>query len=475
MENIVLTKKEIFKKCFFAVLAIGLGVIVYYLLPQGPGGLGENARALAGLFVTALVLWATELLPIAVTSLVILALGPILGIFGSLSEAAIGFTNPVIFFIIASFIISIAFERSGLARRVALWMITHAGTKSKRIILVFMLGCAINASIMSNVAAAVIWMSLTLPIIENLGFKKGKSNFAKAVMIGIPIAALTGGIITPAGSSTNVLALSLMQELQGINIPFVDWMVIGVPLGIIMTIASWWILMKVFPPEVDTVGSLDIYVAERKENSKWKRAEIKATVLIIAIVFLWILSSWVKSLDITVVAILGACVMFFPGIRLLKWSDARKGIGWDSVLIVAVVTSLGIAATQNGLSDWIVSNVFGGIGGLPMFWALLVICSFTIVIHLVIPVIPTIISAIVPAMMVLAIDSGVNPATYALAVAFASHCAFFLPLDPVPLVTFSKGYYKMFDMFRPGSIISIIWAIVNTVILYLLGPLVGLV
>ena len=463
---------QIIKNISFAALTVGLGLLVYYILPDE---LSENARLLAGLFVGALVLWATELLPIAVTSLLILAVGPVLGIFGSLSEAVVGFTNPVVYFIIASFIISMAFQQSGLARRVALWLISRSGTDAKRIILVFMMGCAVNASIMSNVPAAAIWMSLTLPILKNLGVKKGKSNFAKAIMIGIPIASLTGGIMTPAGSSTNVLALSLLQELKGIEIPFVNWMALGVPLGLIMTVVSWWVLVRVFRPEIQQIGEIKEFTEEREANKKWKVIEIKATVLIFAMVSLWVLSSWVSGLNITIIAIIGSCIMFLPGINLLNWRETRNGIGWDSVLIVGSVTTLGIASTQNGLSDWVVSNMLGGIGGLPLFWALLVICLFTIVLHLPIPVIPTIISAIVPAMVVLAVNAGVNPAIYALAVAFASHCAFLLPLDPVPLVTYSKGYYRMFDMFYPGSIISIIWAVVNAVILYFIGPLVGMV
>ena len=446
--------------------------IIFY--PQGEGGLSENARLLAGLFVAALVLWATELLPIAVTSLLILAIGPMLGIFDSLSAAVVGFTNPVVFFIIASFIISVVFQQSGLARRVALWLISRSGTDTRRIILVFMLGCAVNASFMSNVPACAIWMALMIPILNNMGVKKGKSNFAKAVMIGIPIASLTGGIMTPAGSSTNVLALSLLEELNGIQVPFVNWMALGVPLGLIMTVVSWWVLVKVFPPEVKSIGSVEDFNTERKTLGRWNSNEIKATVLIFILVSLWILSSWISVLNITIIAIIGSCVMFLPGINLIKWKDAQNGIGWSSVLIVGSVTSLGIASTQNGLSDWVVSNMLGGIGDMPLFWALLVICLFTIILHLPIPVIPTIVSAIVPAMVVLAVSTGVNPALFALAVAFASHCAFLLPLDAVPLVTYSKGYYRMFDMFYPGSIISIVWAVVNTVILYFIGPLVGI-
>lgn len=151
---------NIIKNIIFVILALGLAFLVYQLLPGGQGGLDEKARLLAGLFVAALVLWATEIIPIAVTSLLVLAVAPVIGIFKTFNEAAAGFTSPVIFFVIASFIISLAVQKSGLARRMALWLINGSGTNSKRILLVFMAGCAIISAIMSNVPSCAIWMSL---------------------------------------------------------------------------------------------------------------------------------------------------------------------------------------------------------------------------------------------------------------------------------------------------------------------------
>jgi sodium-dependent dicarboxylate transporter 2/3/5 len=49
-----------------------------------------------------------------------------------------------------------------------------------------------------------------------------------------------------------------------------------------------------------------------------------------------------------------------------------------------------------------------------------------------------------------------------------------IPLDPVPMLTFSKGYYRMFDMLRPGALISLVWVVVMTGLLVLVGPSIGL-
>jgi sodium-dependent dicarboxylate transporter 2/3/5 len=60
-----------------------------------------------------------------------------------------------------------------------------------------------------------------------------------------------------------------------------------------------------------------------------------------------------------------------------------------------------------------------------------------------------------------------------LPVAFTASCAFLLPLDAVPLVTYSKGYYRMFDMLIPGILISALWVIIMTALMLTIGPIIG--
>ena len=47
-------------------------------------------------------------------------------------------------------------------------------------------------------------------------------------------------------------------------------------------------------------------------------------------------------------------------------------------------------------------------------------------------------------------------------------------LDAVPLATYRRGYYGMFDMLRPGAVISLAWVVWITVLTVALGPALGL-
>lgn len=110
--------------------------------------------------------------------------------------------------------------------------------------------------------------------------------------------------------------------------------------------------------------------------------------------------------------------MFLPGMRLFRsWKEAERGTAWDTLLMIGSVTSLGAVSASSGLATWLVAGSLGGIDT----WS-----------------------------------TGRNPALYALPVVFTASCAFLLPLDAVPLVTYGKGYYRMFDMFLPGAVISVV-------------------
>ncbi len=444
---------------------------VVLTLPN-PEGLPVEGQRLAALLAGILVLWTTEALPIAITALLAVIFQPIFGL-STLGVAFGNFISPVFFFVLVMFLISLAWLKTGLARRFALWMISKAGTDSKRVLYVFVVGSGAISLTMSDVPSAAVFMAIALGIFAKLGLKPG-SPFAKSIMLGIPIGALIGGIGTPAGSSINILGLIVIEQNGGPRIPFLSWMAIGIPMAIMLLPFAAWILGKFFPPEIPSIGSQEEIEEERSQLGPISPDEWKVVAIVGSLMVLWILSTWVPALDVTLVAMCGGCAMFLPGIRLFSWQEAQDAVGWGILVMLGGVTTLGGASSGSGLARWLVDSVLGGLADFPTFWILLLISAFTVVIHLMLPINPVIIVVMIPPIMLLAEAAGANPALYALPVAFTASCAFLLPLDAVPLITYSKGYYKMTDMFLPGAVISIVWVIVMTLAMTLVAPLVGI-
>jgi sodium-dependent dicarboxylate transporter 2/3/5 len=443
------------KKELFGIIGAIVAMTVVWLLPS-PEGLSPGGHKLAAIFVGALVLWSTEALPLAVTVVIVIVLQPLLGVRtaeGNLIGLGPAITNsigPIFFFVMVMYIVAFAWVKTGIAKRFALWMISIAGTDTKRIVGVFVVGTALISMVVSDVPCAAIFMGVALGIFEKLKLQPGASNFGRCVMLGIPLGSLIGGVGTPAGSSVNILGLDMIARAGGQQILFLQWMMIGIPMVILLTPVAVWSLLKFYPPEISSIGSASEIEAERSQLGPLSANEWKVLAIMGGMLVMWITSNWYPGnpyFDIPTVALVGGTLMFLPGIRLFKWSEVQGNTGWETLLLIMGISSLGAASSSTGLAKWLAGSVLGGVAGQHIAVVLLVISAFTVVIHFVMPIAPIINAVMIPPIMALGESAGVNPVLYALPVIFTASCAMLLPLDAVPLVTYSKGYYKFFDMF----------------------------
>lgn len=450
-----------------AVVVAGLMCV----LPP-PENLSVPGMRMAGVFLIALILWATEAVPIAVTALLVVILQPLLGV-AELRPAIASFMSPVFFFVIAMFCIAEVIVSTSLAKRFALWLLSRAGTDARRVVLAFMVGTATISTFVSDVPTCAIFMAIALEMLAKTSVAPGSSRFAKAVMMGIPIAALIGGVATPAGSSVNILGLDFIEKHGHVRVPFVSWMALGVPMVVLLIPLAWWVIVRCQPPEIQTIGDAGDIHRERERLGPMRRNETKVIGILAVMMVLWIASSWVKALDVTLIAVAGAVVMFLPGVQLLTWKQAERSMGWDALMMIGGVTSLGAACDKTGLAKWLVDATLGGMQGWNIVWIVAAISALTVVIHLPVPIAPVVNAVLIPPIALLAISMGHNPALFALPVAFTASCAFLLPLDAVALITYAKGHYRILDMFVPGAIISVAWVIVMTAAIVMLGPWLG--
>jgi len=459
-----------------AALAVGISLIP---VSGDVGGLTPQARNLAAIFVVALLLWSTEALPIAVTALLVVVLQPVMGV-AELNDAFAAFVSKVFFFVVAMFVLAGVVVQTGLDRRFALALMARSGTSSRRVLLALMVGTACLSSIMSDVPACAVFMAVGLGVLSKLDVEPGKSTFGKALMMGIPIAALIGGVATPAGSSVNVIGLDMLDRFAAehdldVRVSFVQWMALGIPMVVVLIPTAWFVLVRTCPPEIETIGTMEQIRTERVALGPITADEWKVIVILSVMVVLWIAGSWVEVLDVSVIALLGAVVMFLPGIELLTWRQAERTIGWNTLFMIGGVTSLGAASMATGLAAWLVTGTIGGVAAWPVVAVIALIAAITVVIHLPLPIAPVVNLVLIPPMAALALKLDVNPALFVLPVAFTASCAFLLPLDAVPLLTFRHGYYRMFDMLKPGTLISVAWVVVMTALMMVLAPVLGLI
>jgi solute carrier family 13 (sodium-dependent dicarboxylate transporter), member 2/3/5 len=429
-----------------------------------PKGLPVNGQRALALMVVAVIAWVTEVIPIGVSSVLLTMLLATLKIV-TIKEAMSNFMITTVFFIFASFIIAATFIKTGLGNRISLIVSSMFGDRPDRVLLSFMLPTALVSTILADIPTAIIFSGIAYTLLKKNDCLPGKSNFGKSIMVGIPIAAAIGGIGTPAGSGLNVLAISLIKSAANVDVNFLQWTAIGLPMAIVLVFVAWFVLKTMYPAEFKHVKGLDDVKKDLKELGAMTADEKKFTSIFAVTLILWFTQPFTK-LDTALVAVVTASVFFIPGISLCLWDDVKGKIAFDVLFLVGASNALAMAIVSTKAAAWISSTFLGGLAGLGVFALLLAVTAFGIFSHLLIPAGSAVLAIAIPVLSILATKIGVSPIALCLPVAFTASCVFLMPLDPIPLTTYDYKYWKMPDMIKPGIFIALIWIIINAVFMY---------
>ncbi len=208
-------------KHFKTKLIVLLGVISFItlLLIPTPAGLSlEGKRALA-VFVLSLSLWVTNYLPLAITSLMGIALIPLLNIM-SVEKTYSTFGNNAIFFILGALMLAASLYKTGLGSRLAYLLISRFDSNPKRITVGILLSSAILSFIMPEHAVAAMLFPIVFEIVETLKLKPLRSKFAKSLFLSLAWGAVIGGITTYLGGARNLLAVGILQKNYDLTVGF---------------------------------------------------------------------------------------------------------------------------------------------------------------------------------------------------------------------------------------------------------------
>lgn len=440
-------------------LFLCLAVLLFYPSLPVPEGLGIIGVKTLVLLVIAVLLWITEVIPLGISSIFLLVLPLMMG--GStLKETLTAFPNPTIFFVLATFGISAAISKVPTTKRILLFLLKKLGGNINLFILAIMIATAFISSVMSNIPATVMFMTIALSFLTLYDTEAEKQRTGRAVMIALPVAGMIGGIITPAGSSNNILALELLKEYANISIRFIDWIGICLPVAIILLPVAWILIIKIFKPASIERVKIDNFVLKLQQIEKPELKEKLVVLIIFIMVVLWILSSWFPNLNVTVIAICGLAVMFLPGIDILSWKDFKDEVSWDVILMVGCVLCIGNLILKNGVAAWFAEIMFKIEAGTNIFLLILQLAAFMYLMQLILPNAPAVITSTTLPVTIVAAELGINAAVLVVPLCIFSSWTMILPLSAVPMMTFSKGYYAMSDIGKVGIPVLILLAFI---------------
>lgn len=432
----------------FAALALIAFVTWWAIKQAAPAGLSVPGWHAIIVFTLCLVLWVSQLLPLAVTAILGLALLPLLDVLPATQTFAL-FGNPAVFFILGAFMLAAGVMKSGLSEHLALAFLERAGSSLRRLLMAMLFLPACMAFFMPEHAVAAVFLPLAWEIVRGLGLKPG-DRYAQSIFLAMAWGAIIGGVATLLGGARGPLAMALLQELTGKSFSFLDWSIAAVPLVAGMLLIGAAVLLWVTP-----VNGLDVG-AVRKRIEK-KRLELgllswqgRTMALLMAVTIIAWLSAG-HAVGLASIALVSVVCMV--ALRLVEWKEIQANVSWDVVMLYGGAIAIGKAIAVTGAGAWLASWMLPmGASGLGL---LLLLALATLLLTEGVSN-----SAAVAIMLPVAIPAGLaagmDPSMVSLAVGIVAGFAFMLPMGTPPnAMIFATGYVKTASMLRYGAMMSI--------------------
>ncbi|GAA4281370.1 SLC13 family permease [Gaetbulibacter aestuarii] len=414
--------------------------------------------------------WITEAVSISVTALLPLVLFPLFKVM-PIGDVGANYGSPIVFLFFGGFVLALALEKVNLHKRIALNIINKTGTSPNRVVLGFMIATGFMSMWISNTASTVVMLPIAMSVIKLLindadGFTKADKNFALSVMLGIAFSANAGGIATIIGTPPNSVLIGLLENEYNIQISFLKWMIIGLPITIVLISVIYFVLVKwMFPNNgITFTADHDVIKDELQKLGKTTPHEKQVLITFGIIVFLWVFRSLINtlipSLDLsdTMISIIGALALFaIPhhlkrGDFILKWRDTEK-LSWGILILFGGGLALANGMSESGIVDAVANAIAESQISIFVMTALLI----TLMLFMT-ELMSNVALTAVLAPVVAGIALGLNiPILYLLIpVTIASSCAFMLPMATPPnAIVFASGYVKVNQMARVGIILNL--------------------
>lgn len=443
-----------------------LAAVIAFLIARS--GLSQDMAVVGFVAIICIVWWVFEPVPIPVTSLLPLAILPLLGV---LTPAQVGqaYGSPLILLLLGGFILSKAMEYSGAHRRLALAMVNLFGAHSgRRLVMGFMAASAVLSMWISNTATTLMLLPVALAVLDGTD---DKERLSVPLLLGVAYAASVGGMGTPIGTPPNLILMQVFEETTGRSISFTQWMGWALPVVVVMVPLMAFMLTR----NLSGAISVQLPVA-----GIW-RTEEKRVLLVFALTALaWITRSepfggWRVWLDLPTandasVALLAVVLMFLvpngKGGRLLTWQQAST-IPWGVLLLFSGGICLAKGFVSSGLSEllglWLASMTQIHLWGLIALICLVV----TFMTETTSNTAST--TLLMPILAAAALASAIAPEVMMVPAAMSASCAFMLPVATAPnSVVYGTGLIRTDQMAREGVILNFLGVMVISSICYML-------
>ena len=440
------------------------------------------------LIITAamLVLYVTELLPIAATSILACVALAIFGV-TPLSSAFSGFGNDIVFMLAGMTIVGASLFETGAAAVIGKRIVSLVGTNEKVFIAALIIFSIPFSAFLSNTATAAIMLPIAASAISASGGKLTKKN--TYMMVGI--ACVAGGGLTLVSSTPQLIAQGLLQEGGHQTIRFFELGYFGFPILALLLVycltAGHSLQKRFFDFQEHSDGQANApsggenvsgdngggdngggdngggTKAGASANASKSAAKMWISIGILGFCVVgFITGIW----SLGVVAVVGAVLAVATG--CISQKTVFEKMDWTTVIVMGCSFGFASGFDRSGAGRLIASGVMALLGDNISPWLLYSALALVTVLLTNFMTSTATGALLIPIAIFTAVEMGYDVKSAAMAVAIAANIGYATPVSTPPLtMTLSTGY-RFKDYLKVGGLFNVL----AYLLLILLFPLV---
>ena len=458
-------KRQFWIAMFFVLFSLALGL-------EPPDGLSPEGWSALCIFGLCGLLWATSTLPLAVTSLLAIALVPMLDILAA-RETYAYFGSKVVFFILGAFMLAAALIATGLSQRFATLFVRRFGHTPRRLIVAIFALCASASTVMSGHAVAVMVFPIVRDIERALSLVKSDSDMGRALYFALMWGCIIGGSLTVLGGGRAPLAIGILEEASGdtTSIGFLEYIRYSWPIVVLLVVAALTMLRSAFPPEIDSTLKAQQELERRlHEMGKITPKEIVVGLVVVITIVLWALAG--DSHGLANIAICSIAALFAVG--ALDWEAIQSHVNWGIIVMYGGAICLGGVMEQTGAATWLTQSLITDDStqtGLIMLGFALIGAVLTEFMSN-----SAVVAMLLPPALSLASVHGIDLRAMTMVVVLPSNFAFMFPIStPVTGIAWSAGFFKPQLVARTGALLHGVAWTGMALLIFVYWPAIGLI
>ncbi len=439
-----------------------------------------HIQVAAGMGAFVVFCFLTECIPLPGVSFCIGLLLVFTGV-TSRQEVAMLYWDDAVWFIMGSLMFAAAFVKTGVDKRVCLAMFKKLAVPNvKWITLIFFLIITPLAAIISDHALAAMFLPIAMLLYQNSLTEDIPEDLelGKMLMIAIAMACNIGGPGAPSGGARNVIMMTYLSDMFGMDIGYFEWMTYCMPYLFIMIPVTWLLVNWQFKPRIRSLApAMEQLKKEIDKMGGWNRQQIVALIIFTVMVFGWFTEKTFYEngilpirLGLGVLAIAGAVAYLLAGI--VNWRDYQERVDWGVVWLYAGAIIFGRTLDGTGAAYWLARSVMDLLAPLGMDTGLPLLAVSNGITAIVTNLMADGPAAAAVGPITLNMAGLAHPGTtflpfMAMSTAVASSFAFVLVIGTPPnAIVYASGYLEPKDFLRVGVPL---WFIANIVLLLMTG------